>query len=145
MSTSEVKSKEFQSVVIGAIKRAEKNTSGEIRVHVEPNCKIDPIERAVYLFEKLKMYKTQQRNGVLIYIAYSSHKLAIVGDEGINEKVPDDFWDDVKNVLVESFAKGMMKEGIAEAISMIGRKLKVYFPYEEDDIDEQTNEISYGD
>ena len=96
--------KEFISLadnekIVAAIKEAELNTSGEIRVHIESTCKSNPYDRAVYIFNYLKMYKTVARNGVLIYVAVKSQKFAIIGDEGINNAVPDDFWDKIKRMF----------------------------------------------
>lgn len=138
-------SKAEQALIVKAIESAELNTFGEIRVHIESSCKSDPVERAVYLFNKLKMFKTKERNGVLIYIAFKSRKFAIIGDTGINAKVSANFWDEVKNKLLNYFASGDIVSGLTLAIYMTGEKLKEYFPYQKDDINEQSNEISFGE
>lgn len=127
-----------------AIEEAEKNTSGEIRVHVEPSCKGDPYLRAAYVFYKLNMFKTQRRNAVLVYLAHESRKFAIVGDSGINEMVGPDFWNDVKERMSASFASGDFVGGISLAVLSAGEKLKLYFPYQNDDKNEQSDEISFG-
>lgn len=137
-------SKAEQALIVKAIESAELNTSGEIRVHIESSCKSDPIERAVYLFNKLKMFKTKERNGILIYIAFKSRKFAIIGDTGINAKVSANFWDDVKAKLLNYLALGDIVSGLTLAIFMSGEKLKEYFPYQTDDTNEQSNEISFG-
>jgi len=137
-------SKAEQALIIKAIESAELNTSGEIRVHIESSCKSDPVERAIFIFNKLKMFQTKERNGVLIYIAFKSRKFAIIGDSGINAKVPVDFWDDVKAKLLNYLALGDIVSGLTLAIFMSGEKLKEYFPYQKDDINEQRNEISFG-
>jgi len=93
VAASKYLTKDEQAQIVKAIESAELNTSGEIRVHLESLCSGDPFKRAVYLFNKLKMHKTKDRNGVLIYIAFESKKFAIIGDSGINEKVSDNFWD----------------------------------------------------
>jgi len=134
-----------QELIVKSIESAEMNTSGEIRVHIESSCKSDPIERAVYIFNKLKMFKTKERNGVLIYIAFKSRKFAIIGDTGINAKVPENFWDEVKEKLLNYFALGDIVSGLTLAIYMSGEKLKEYFPYQKDDINEQSNESSFGE
>ena len=138
-------SKAEQALIVKAIESAEFNTSGEIRVHIESSCKSDPIERAIFIFNKLKMFQTKERNGVLIYIAFKSRKFAIIGDTGINAKVSANFWDEVKNKLLNYFALGDIVSGLTLAIYMTGEKLKEYFPYQKDDINEQSNEISFGE
>jgi len=134
-----------KAVLVKEIESAELMTSGEIRVHIESNCSSDPVARAVAVFNTLKMYRTKDRNAVLIYIAFHSRKLAIIGDSGINAVVPEGFWDDVKEVLLWHFATGNVVEGLKQAIAMAGAKLKEYFPYQTDDTNEQSNEISIGE
>lgn len=131
--------------IVKAIESAELNTSGEIRVHIEGQCPADPVERAVYIFNKIKMYKTRERNGVLIYIAHKSKKFAIIGDSGINAVVPPDFWNEVKESLGEYLRKGEVAQGLSVAIEMAGDNLKKFFPYKSDDTNEQSNEISFGE
>ena len=138
-------SKAEQALIVKAIESAELNTSGEIRVHIESSCKSDPVERAIFIFNKLKMFQTKERNGALIYIAFKSRKFAIIGDTGINAKVSANFWDEVKNKLLNYFASGDIVSGLTLAIYMTGEKLKEYFPYQKDDINEQSNEISFGE
>ncbi len=145
MGSKNFLSKEEQSMVVKAIELAELNTSGEIRVHIESTCNLDPIERAIYVFNKIGMNKTQERNGVLIYIAWKSHKFAIIGDEGINNVVSDDFWDKERYILLSYLKENKPGEGLCEAIRMIGENLKEFFPYQKDDINEQSNEISFGE
>ena len=128
-----------------AIKEAELDTSGEIRVHIESKCTSDPLQRAVYIFNYLKMYNTQARNGVLIYVAVESRKFAIIGDAGINKAVPDNFWDSIKEGMGAAFSQGKYVEGLANAIKVAGESLKQYFPYRNDDINEQPDEISFGE
>jgi len=131
--------------IVDAIKEAELNTSGEIRVHIESSCKGDVLDRAAYLFKKLQMHKTEQRNGVLFYLAYKDHKFAILGDGGINQKVPDNFWDRIKEKMAEKFREGKFAEGLAEGIKESGEQLKTHFPYQSDDVNELSDEISFGD
>ena len=131
--------------IVDAIKEAELNTSGEIRVHIESSCKGDVLDRAAYLFKKLQMHKTEQRNGVLFYLAYKDHKFAILGDGGINQKVPDNFWDRIKEKMAEKFREGKFAEGLAEGIKESGEQLKAHFPYQSDDVNELSDEISFGD
>ena len=131
--------------IVDAIREAELNTSGEIRVHVDKRCRKDVIERAVDVFHKLKMEQTRDRNGVLLYVAVDSHKTAILGDEGVNAVVPPDFWNGIIDRAVKRFAKGEYAEGIAEAVTAVGEVLKQHFPYRDDDINELPDEISFGD
>ena len=144
MSAKELLSKEDREAVVNAIKRAELNTSGEIRVHIESLCKIDACDRAAYIFSYLKMYKTRERNGVLFYLALKSKRFAVIGDAGIDAKVPAGFWNSVKETLAESFSKGDIAGGLVKGIEMAGESLKSYFPYTSDDINEQPDDISFG-
>lgn len=131
--------------LVEAIDRAERETSGEIRIHIESHCEDDPKERALRTFRILNMSRTAERNGVLIYVASLSHKFAVIGDRGINAKVPAGFWKDVVAAIGENFSKGLYAEGLLEAVEMTGRKLKAYFPYSKDDVNELPNDISFND
>lgn len=135
---------EEESRLIAAIQKAEDHTSGEIRVHMESNCDDDALERAYEVFHHLKMDTTELHNGVLFYLALESHKFAIYGDKGINEKVGHDFWEDEVKLVIDHFKKGDYITGMELAIHEVGQKLKVFFPYDEDDENELTNEISIG-
>ena len=135
---------EEEKAVVEAIQQAEKNTSGEIRVHLEKNTTIAPMERAIAVFNELEMYKTKDSNGVLIYIATEDHKFAICGDKGINDVVPEDFWESTKEIMRNDFKKGNYKQGLIDGILEAGNVLKKYFPYCADDNDELSNEISKG-
>ena len=130
--------------VVEAIRLAEKNTSGEIRVHLEKETSIAPIERALEVFHELKMDATQLRNGVIIYVAVKSKQFAIYGDAGINQKVADDFWNCTKDIMVNHFKNGENKLALVNGIFNIGEQLKKYFPFQNDDKDELSNEISKG-
>lgn len=130
--------------VVEAIQQAERNTSGEIKVHIENRCKGDVEQRSLYIFDKLKLNETQLRNGVLIYLAIKDHKFAILGDKGINDVVEDNFWNDVKDLMQNQFKEGRFAEGLEQGIQRCGEKLKAYFPYQLDDINEVSDEISYG-
>ncbi len=137
-------SKEEEAEVVEAIRLAEKNTSGEIRVHLEKETSIAPIERAVVVFNELKMDNTQDRNGVIIYVAVKSKQFAIYGDKGINEKVADDFWNSTKDIMLANFKNGNNKQALVDGITSAGEQLKKHFPYQSDDTDELSNEISIG-
>ena len=127
-----------------AILNAELDTSGEIRVHIENNCQGDVLDRASQVFEKLKIHKTELRNGVLFYVAVKNRKFAVLGDKGINKVVEEDFWEDIRKTLLERFRDGGFTEGLVEGITMIGTKLKKRFPYHIDDVNELSDEISFG-
>ncbi|MCK5856270.1 MAG: TPM domain-containing protein [Bacteroidales bacterium] len=137
-------SEEAKGLIVDEVKRAEKETSGEIRVHIDNHCKGDVMDCAAYVFEKLEMQKTELRNGVLFYLAVRDHKFAILGDAGINAAVPDDFWDEVKNLMFEEFKQGHFAEGLIDGIQMAGSKLKEFFPYLEGDVNELSDDISFG-
>jgi uncharacterized membrane protein len=130
--------------ITNAIRAAEMNTSGEIRVHIEKYCKADVLDRAAYVFEKMEMHKTQLRNGVLFYLAVEDHQFAILGDAGINQKVPEDFWETTKELVLSKFKEGNLTEGLTSGILMAGEQLKAHFPYLKNDVDELSNDISFG-
>lgn len=134
---------EQQQTMVSAIQQAEKNTSGEIRIHFENHCKKNILDRSSEVFAELKMHKTALRNGVLVYVALEDRQLAILGDAGINAKVPDNFWDHIKNGMVENFKSGKICEGVCEAVLAVGEQLKTYFPYRTDDKNELPDEISF--
>ena len=129
--------------VVEAIRQAERNTSGEIKVHIENRCKGDVEQRSLFIFDKLKLNETQLHNGVLIYLAIKDHKFAILGDKGINDVVEDNFWSDVKDLMLSQFKEGRFAEGLEQGIMRCGEKLKAYFPYQSDDINEIPDDISY--
>ena len=135
-----------QSVLIQqSIADAERMCSGEIRVHIDMRCKGDVLVQAKKVFEKLKMHETAERNGVLIYLALADKKLAILGDKGINDKVPEGFWDLAYSSMRKCFSEANYAEGLQIGIGMAGEKLRTYFPYQSDDRNELSNEISYGE
>jgi uncharacterized membrane protein len=144
MTTNSFLTKEQQQVIVGAIEQAEKDSSGEIRIHIESNCTGDILDRAAYLFAKLKMHKTELRNGVLIYLAIKDKKFAILGDAGINAKVPASFWDEIKDTMTTCFKENRFVDGLAEGIRTTGEKLKTFFPLQPGDINELSNDISFG-
>jgi len=144
MSPKEFLGKENEKLIVKAIERAEHQTSGEIRLHVESKCKGDVLDRAAWLFKKLKMHETKDRNGVLIYLSIDDHKFAIIGDSGINKVVPEGFWNDIKEMMISHFAKGEFATGLIKGIEKSGEHLKQYFPHQDDDVNELSDEISYG-
>ena len=130
--------------IISAIKEAEKNTSGEIRVHIENHSEKPPLERAQEVFYQLEMDATVARNGVLFYVGVNDHAFAIIGDEGIDKVVEDDFWDCTKDIVILHFKEKRFKEGLVEGILRAGERLKQYFPYKDEDKNELPDTISKG-
>jgi uncharacterized membrane protein len=128
-----------------AIEVAEMGSSGEIRVHLEDRCNKNVFDRAADIFRKLEMNKTALRNGILFYAAVGERKFVILGDAGINAKVPAGFWDQVRDKVLSFFREDKIPEGLIEGIRMAGEVLKEHFPHHADDVDELSNEISYGD
>ncbi len=137
-------SKEEETLIVGAIRKAELATSGEIRVHVEVGAEVAAISVAKRVFYRLGMEKTADRNGVLILLEVDRREFAIIGDEGIDKVVPADFWDSTRDIMQQYFQKGEFARGIELAIGEVGAQLKAYFPYQSDDVNELPDEISYG-
>lgn len=128
--------------IISAIRTAETNTSGEIRVHIEATSDKEHYKRALEVFHLLKMDNTKDANAVLIYVAVKDHKFVIYGDKGINDVVPKNFWDTTKDVIQNQFKKGNFKQGLVDGILKAGLELQSHFPWQTDDINELPNEIS---
>lgn len=138
-------SPEEKKKIVAAIAKAEKNTSGELRVHLENHCNEEVLDRAAYLFDKLEMHKTESQNGVLIYVAVKDHQLAILGDGGINKVVSAGFWDNVRDIMVSHFKENRYADGLEAGILMAGEQLKEHFPYNsKTDVNELSNDISFG-
>lgn len=131
--------------IVDAIVKAEQQTSGEIRVHIEEHSDLPVLDRAQEVFKMLDMHKTNARNGVLFYIGVQDRHFAIIGDDGIDQVVPYDFWESTKKTVLDHFKQNMFKEGLIKGILQTGKQLKHFFPYEgNDDINELPNEISRG-
>ncbi|WP_440880048.1 TPM domain-containing protein [Tenacibaculum sp. C7A-26P2] len=128
--------------IVQAIKEAERNTSGEIRVHIEKTTKLSHYLRVQEVFQSLDMYKTSERNGVLFYVAVEDRKFVVYGDKGINKVVHPNFWNATKESVQENFKQGNFKQGIIDGVLKAGEELKNYFPRKIDDVDELSNEIS---
>lgn len=128
-----------------AVRQAELNTSGEVRVHIERKCKGDVLDRATEIFALLKMHKTQQRNGVLFYLSIEDHQFALLGDAGINAMVPENFWETIKGMMLEEFQQGNVSIGLIRGIRMTGDMLKKFYPYKRNvDVNELSDELSFG-
>jgi uncharacterized membrane protein len=144
MKPADFLGKEAERLIVYTIGKAESRTSGEIRVHIESRCKSDVLDRAATVFKTLSMHKTKERNGVLFYLSVNDRKFAIIGDIGINAVVPADFWDTTKEIVISHFKKGEFTEGLLAGIELAGKHLKQYFPHEKNDVNELSDDISFG-
>ena len=143
--SKEIFTKTQQEQIVEAIRLAENNTSGEIKVHVEQRClQPDVLERAKEVFVTLNLDKTQLRNGVLFYLSIDDRKFAILGDQGIDSRLPEEFWQNTKDTMRSYFQRGELVEGLSEGIRMAGEQLKELFPYQQNDINELPDDISFG-
>lgn len=145
MKASSFFTKEQQAHILDAIKEAEKETSGEIRVHVETRLSGNVLDRASWIFKQIGMHHTEAKNGVLFYLAVRNRKFAIIGDSGINAKVPEGFWDKIKVLMEADFREKRFTEGLVKGILMAGNQLKEHFPHMANDINELPDEISFDD
>lgn len=135
---------EEKKLIKEAIGKAERNTSGEIRIHVEVSFHGSVLDRAATVFSKLGMHKTRLRNGVLFYLALKSKQFAILGDTGINQVVPDNFWETIKKIMEGHFRNAEFAQGLYKGIEMAGLQLKRHFPYQTTDINELSDDISFN-
>ena len=133
-----------EELIVTAIQNTECQTSAEVRVHVQEHCRGSIMKDAARVFDALKMHETAERNGVLIYIVPKRHEFAVIGDKGINHLVGENYWQDVRDVMQNYFRQGQFAEGTAKAIQLIGQKLQEHFPFQEGDINELPDDISYG-
>ncbi len=143
-SVKKLLTEENKEKIASAIQQVEKNTSGEVRVHIESNVKKkkSAFDRAVEVFHQLGMQETKLRNGVLVYVALDDRQFAIIGDQGIHAKVGEKFWDKEKEEMTTYFKQDDIIGGIVYFIEQIGLKLKEFFPYQADDVNELSDEIS---
>ncbi len=134
------------ALIVDAIRSAEQNTSGEIRFFVESRCKyVNALDRAVEIFYSLEMDETEQRNGVLVYLAVKDHQLAIFGDKGIYERVAPDFWEKEVQLIVSRISADNLVQGLCNCVKDIGMALQQYFPYSATtDKNELPDEIVFG-
>jgi uncharacterized membrane protein len=131
--------------LVEAITESEKKTSGEIRLFMEAKCEKDALERAIEVFQELKMIETEARNGILIYVAFESRKIAIYGDTAIHQLLGLGYWDDTIKELIQKFKKKRYTSGLIECIHDLGEKLAKYFPITANDRNELPNDIVFGD
>ena len=136
---------EGQRRIADAITAAERHTTGEICVHVTPRCRGDVMKRAKRTFNRLHLYTTKRRNAVLIFVAYEDRKFAILGDTGLNDAVPEGFWDGEVEELGTYLKAGRPVDGICAIIARLGDRLSEYFPGERDDENELSNEVTFDD
>lgn len=144
MKASQLFSVEQKAQMVDAVARAEMHTSAEVRIYIESKCSGDVLKRSAKIFRALDMNNTQLRNAVLVYVAMQSHKLAILGDKGINDVVEDGFWDSIYLFMREEFMQGRPTEGICGAVESVGKKLQHFFPRSKDDINELSDEPTFG-
>ncbi len=137
-------SKDEEHDIVQSILEAEKNTSGEIRVHIEAHTRLEHMVRAKEVFQMLKMGNTKEENGVLIYVAVNDRKFAIYGGRGIDKVVPDGFWDSTRDAIQAQFKKNNFKQGIIDGITKAGKELQTHFPWQQGDINELSDEVSKG-
>jgi len=138
-------SKEDEERMVQAIRFAEMQTSGEIRLFVESHCSfLNPIDRAKEIFADLNMTATKDRNAVLLYFAMKDRQMAILGDEGIHQKLGQDFWNNKVAAILEDFKKQNFTEGICKMIADVGDALKSNFPYTAEDKNELDDNIVFG-
>lgn len=137
---------EEKNSILSAIRAAEQQTSGEIRLFIESKCRyVDAVDRAKEIFFNLRMEQTKKRNGVLVYIAVKDHQAAVFGDEGIHQKVGTKYWEDEVKKMLLYFRQHHMAEGICHVINDIGEALKYYFPYDQHtDKNELPDDIVFG-
>lgn len=144
-SVSSFFTQDQQERIVSSIVSAEQKSSAEIRVHIEDHCPIDVLDRASQVFAELGMHKTSARNGVLVYVALKDHKTAIIGDIAVNDRVPQSFWDGCYAILAEHFKNGRFTEGICDVIDHFGNNFGEHFPVENENKNELSNEISFGE
>jgi uncharacterized membrane protein len=136
---------EEQQRMVEAIQKAEKNTSGEVRVFIESKCKfVDAVDRAQEIFFSLKMQNTKDRNAVLLYLALDDRQLALFADEGIYQRVGAEYWNQEVRKMIAAFTKDDYAGGICNVIEDIGDALKAQFPYEASDKNELPDDIIFG-
>lgn len=136
--------REEEGQIVTAIREAESKTSGEIRVHLARHCWRSSYEEAVAVFKKLGMTATKERNGVLFYLALRNHEFAVIGDRGIHERVPPDFWDKIRDAMTDDFRKDNFLKGLLDGIRTCGNELARHFPRKSDDKNELSDQPSVG-
>ncbi len=145
LTPKEFFNEEEQSKVMQAVAEAEKMTSGEIRVHIERNSGQDPLKKAREVFVRIGMRETELRNGVLFFLTTEDKTFTILGDDNINKQVPEDFWETTKDTVLNNFKQAEFVQGLVEGIKLAGQQLATFFPYQSDDVNELSDQISFGE
>jgi len=135
---------EEADLLLESIRKAEKLTSGEIRLHVEDTCNKTVLKRAEEVFVKNKMHKTAERNGILFYLAVKTKDFAVAGDTGIHQKVTQSFWDEINKLVLQNFKEEKFTQGLCQGIELCGEQLQKYFPRSANDKNELSDEISFS-
>jgi len=130
------------NAIASAVRQAEARTSAELRVHLDHTCKTEPVPRAIKIFERLGMHKTAARNGVLIYISVADHKLAVIGDKGIHERVGEAYWREIVDAVRQHLRAQRSRQGLEQAIVEVGKTLGHHFPRRPGDTNELPDEVS---
>jgi len=137
---------EEKQTIVDAVRIAEQRTSGEVRVFVESRCRyVNAIDRAVEIFENLQMQNTELRNATLVYVAIKDRQLAVFGDEGIHQKVGNEYWANEVMKMIHAFNRDNIAEGIRQCVLNIGEALAMHFPYDRGtDKNELPDDIVFG-
>ena len=144
ISAEELLSPAERERVRDAVRTAEKRTSGEIRVHLDNVISGDVLDHAAVVFTELHMHRTKERNGALIYVSVPQRRAAVIGDAGLNAKLPHGYWNDVLAMLIGEFKADRYCDGLCKAVALLGEQLHAHFPHERGDVNELGDDISYG-
>lgn len=127
-----------------AIRAAETQTSGEVRVSISPPFWGDVRSAAEHAFARMGMTRTRQRNAVLFFVVPSRRKFAVIGDSGIHEKVGQQFWDSLTADMTEHFRHDDFTGGLVRAIRAVAEELALHFPWHEGDKNELPDLVDTG-
>ena len=128
------------------IKEVEKTTAGEICVAVKEHLHFLQRNKPIHAlaekeFVRLGVNKTRDKTGILIFVLLPRRQFFIMADTGINEKVPENTWDAIKDEMQKMFLAGEFSKGIIHGVQRVGNILSEHFPVKPDDMDEISNEI----
>ena len=137
-------SEEDLGAIARAVAQAEAQTSAEVRVHLDHACEGDVLQQAIRIFERLGMHRTAARNGVLIYISVTDHKLAVIGDKGIHERVGQAYWQELVAAVRERMRRQQSRDGLIHALAQVGMALGRHFPRQADDKNELSDDVSFS-
>jgi len=116
--------------VVAAIVRAEKKTSGQIRVFVSHHKVVNAVSAAQRHFLRLGMDRTRGHNAVLIFVAPKSRQFAIIGDQAVHERCGEEFWKRVAGEMTEYFRQSQWTRAIVHGVATAGSVLAEHFPSE---------------